>query len=89
MFAALGPLINPEKHRKSNILNKLNIGGRFLTDKNRISDELNKFFCNIGEELQSKIPQNIENSFQNFLPDRNASSMFLRPVTYHDVSTCM
>ena len=85
VFAALGPLINPEKHRKSNILNKLNIGGRFLTDKNRISDELNRFFCNIGEELQSKIPQNIENSFQNFLPDRNASSMFLRPVNYHDV----
>ena len=85
IFAALGPLINPEKHKKSNLLNKLNIDGQFLTDKKRISEELNKFFCNIGEELQSKIHNSIENCYQNFLPAKNDNSMFLGPVNYKEV----
>ena len=45
---------------------------------------MNKYFCNIGEELQAQIPD-ANGAFYNYLPDRIEQTFFLMPTTTETV----
>ena len=84
-WKVLGPLINPSKVKKDKTIKKLNNEGVFHTDKSKISEVLNNFFCTIGETLQQNIPNQNENKFKQYLPENMVNSMYLKPVEQNDV----
>ena len=81
----LGPLINPAKCNKKTIISKIKDNGKYLTDKNAISETVNQYFCNIGENLKQNIPNQQDNDFMQYMPERILNSFFLRPVNQTEV----
>jgi len=49
-----------------------------------VANNFNKFFTDIGPNLASKIPPSL-NNIDDFLRDRNRHSMFLTPVSAHEL----
>ena len=52
---------------------------RFTTNDQIISNHMNKFFCNIGKQLQSRIP-NYGDDYKRYLPQSANKTFFLTPV---------
>ena len=53
-WSAINQLIN--KRSKTTNITSLTVDGKSITKKIEIADSMNDFFCNIGENLSSKIP---------------------------------
>ena len=49
-----------------------------------IANSLNPYFCETGQELQSKFP-NTDQSFTKYLPASTTEIRFLQPITAHEV----
>ena len=62
----------------------LKINNKEITDKLSIANTFNKYFVNIGPQLASSIKPN-QNSPLHYLNDANPGSIFLIPVTDHEV----
>lgn len=56
-----------------------------LTQPNEISDAFNSYFTNIGPKLASKIANNINRNFTEFLPQRFHKSLFLTPTDEEEI----
>ena len=69
------PIINPSKKKKLNNINKLVINGHSISDSKDISQCMNNFFCNIGNDLQSVIP-NTGDQYKHFLSERAERTFF-------------
>ena len=54
------------------------------TDKQLIVQHWNKYFCNVGAELEQNIPHSNKH-FREFLNNHNEHSMFLYPVTETEI----
>ena len=59
---------------------KITVDGVEITDTNRISNEFNAFFVNIGSSLANSIPQNDINPME-FLPPKLSKCFYLFPVS--------
>ena len=79
LWKNIGPIINPSKKKKLNNVNKLVINGHSISDSKDISECMNNFFCNIGNDLQSVIP-NTGDQYKHFLSERVESTFFLSPI---------
>ena len=53
--------------------------------KKAISETLNKYFCTIGENLKKNIPNQADNDFMQYMPERIVNSFYLRPVSHSEV----
>ena len=53
--------------------------GSFATNDEIISNHMNEFFCNIGKQLQSRIP-NYGDDYERYLPQSINKTFFLTPV---------
>ena len=84
-WKVLGPLINPSKHNKKSTINKIKENGRYFTDKKTISEILNKYFCNIGENLKSNIPNEADSDYKQYMPNSVVNSLNLRPIDSGEV----
>ena len=58
--------------------------GKKITNKQEISDTMNRHFCDIGVWLQSELP-NYGNRFLEYLPPRISDSFHLAPTCKDDV----
>ena len=65
LWKNIGPIINPSKKKKLNNINKLVINGHSISDSKDISQYMNNFFCSIGNDLQSVIP-NTRDQYKRF-----------------------
>ena len=83
-WKTLGPIINPKKYKKQLSVPKIKDGGRLITDKNKISEHLNRYFCNIGENLKQNIPYR-NNEFVQYLPESPDNFFYLTPVSQNEV----
>lgn len=79
-------LINEVIGKKPNFSGsfELNIGQVRITDSLKISNEFNKFFCHIGDELASTISSDKNINKFNTLPNVS-STIFLRPASIQEV----
>ena len=66
------------------MINKLVYAGKKITNKQEISDTMNRYFCDIGVRLQSEL-QNYGNGFLEYLPPRIIDSFYLAPTCKDDV----
>ena len=85
MWKVLGPVINPGKRKRTNNITKIFANGRVIKDENMIPEIMNQYFCNVGQNLQSDIPDHAPDSFRQYLPHPEVDSFQLTPVTYADV----
>ena len=79
MWRSLGPVINSGKHKKRASLSKMRCDGSFTTNDQIISNHMKKFFCNIGKQLRSGIP-NYGDDYKRYLPQNVNKTFFLTPV---------
>ena len=84
-WKVLGPLINPSKYKKKIAINKMKDNGKFFTEKKEIVEIINQYFCNIGKNLQQKIPSQNGISYRDYLPDHILNSFYLQPLRQEDI----
>ena len=84
LWKQLGPIINNKKKKRGNPINKIIKDGVTFSDAKGIANALNPYFCEIGQELQSKFP-NTDQSFTNYLPVNTTENFFLQPITAHEI----
>ena len=84
LWKQLGPIINNKKKKRGNLINKIIKDGVTFSDAKGIANALNSYFCEIGQELQSKFP-NTDQSFTNYLPTNTTENFFLQPITAHEI----
>ena len=80
----LNPIINPRKTTTRTVINKLVYAGKKITNKQEISDTMNRHFCDNGARLQSELP-NYGNRFLEYLPPRISDTFYLAPTCEDDV----
>ena len=73
------PHFKPLEEKKLNNTNKLVINGHSISDSKDISEYMNNFFCNIGNDLQSVIP-NTRDQYKHFVSERVERTFFLSPI---------
>ena len=78
LWKTLGTIINPARTKKKNSINKLNINNEIITDKKDISNHINNYFCTIGKNLASEIPQG--RHYATYLKNKVNETMFLEPI---------
>jgi hypothetical protein len=80
-------IINEVINRKKRINIKndnLNINGIRTGDPDMIANHFNRYFTNIGLNLDSKIPNTLTNPIQ-FIQNKQANSIFLNPCTEDEI----
>ncbi len=78
-------IINKRQNKSSS--DSLTTGGIAVSNKNDIADGFNHFFANIGKELAANIdpPANDDASINDYLEDKNKTSLFLSPISEDEV----
>ena len=84
LWKTLNPIINPKRGKSFSPVNKLIIGRKAIVDKQEISNSMNEHFCNIGNELQSEIPD-YGHKYRDYMPQRINQSFYLEPITSNDI----
>lgn len=71
--------------RSNDTINYIKHNDNKITDKEEIANNMNKFFCEIGQKLSDDIvkPSNAELR----LPDMNPNSIFLKPTNTNEVKS--
>ena len=80
-------IINRVIHRendKSGLPDSFIINNQEIFNKNIIAEEFNKYFINIGNVLNSKIPTT-NKTFEEYLGFQNQNSMFFTPIVLSDI----
>ena len=85
LWKHLGPIVNPGKKSKGNVINKIIKNGQFFTDAHSIANAMNEHFCEIGKKLQDEIPDS-GNTYRSYLPQRVTQTFYLTLVTPHELS---
>ena len=75
----LSPIKNPKKKTTRSAINKLVYKGKRITNKQDISDTMNKHVCDIGVRLQSAL-RDYGNRFLEYLPLRMNDLFYLVPT---------
>ena len=78
LWKNIGPIINPSKKKKLNNINKLVINGHSVSDSKDVSQYMNNFFCNIGNDLQNVIP-NTRDQYKHFYRKELKEHFFYHP----------
>ena len=63
----------------------MQIEGNITSDKQKIVNEFNEYFTNIGPNLAKLIPNLANKTVNDFLPQRNWKSIFMAPTELHEV----
>ena len=69
------PMINNKKEKRGNLINEIIQDGVTFADAKGVTNALNSYFCEIGQELQSKFP-NTDQSFTKYLPGNTTENFF-------------
>jgi hypothetical protein len=78
------PILNINCQKQHKKIEKINIDGKIINDSKQIADSFNDYFCGIGKALSQKLPK-MSMSYTNFLKQSNPNSMFVNPITQHEI----
>ena len=65
--------------------NEIKYNGNLITGSETISESFNGYFSEVGLDLSAKFNQHDTNSYENFLPKFNSSSLFIQPTSETEV----
>ena len=85
LWKNLGNILNPNKFKGKPVISKILDDEQMVTDPAIIPEIMNKYFCNIGKQLQSKLPPTDSNEFKKYMPTMQNNSFFLAPVIEEDI----
>ena len=85
MWKTLGHIIG-NKNNKKTIINSLTLDQNQLTSQLEISEGLNNYFCNIGENLAGQFNDINENDFKQYLNPPEYQSMYMHKILNKEVS---
>ena len=78
-------VINIRK-KKGQTINALNSDNGIINEDRKISEQLNKHFCNIATTIEKEIPS-AKNNFSDYLKNPIEKSFFINPTTADEVET--
>ena len=78
-------VINIRK-KKEQTINTLNSDNGIINEDRKISEQLNKHFCNIAKTIEKEIPS-AKNNFSGYLKKPIEKSFFINPTTADEVET--
>ena len=84
LWKTLNPIVNPKRCKPFSSINKCIIGQKVAVDKQETSNSMNEHFCNIGNELQSEIPD-YGYKYMDYMPQRIANFFYLEPIAADDI----
>jgi len=73
------------KNKCKNNICQLLLDGKYVNDIKVMGDSFNKYFCSIGENLQTKFNPYDNNAFTTYLFSPVKDSMFCTPVTIDEI----
>ena len=80
LWDIFGSVVNPGRRRnKKNLIDKLIIDDKVISERNEIANCFNNYFVNVGVDLAKKIKSSA--SFDKYMRNKLDNSMFLRSVT--------
>ena len=85
MWKTLGSIINPTKTQKKQQISKLIINGNTINDSKEISNQMNNYFCTIGNQLANDLPNG--KSFHSYLKNKVPHTMFLSPIEESEITS--
>ena len=85
MWKELGDLLSRTKRTKGNPISKLIVNNVEITKGKDIANTLNKDFTNIGKNLAEKIVPKQNLTFNTYLTDPIANSLYLRPTDSDEI----
>ena len=84
LWKSLNPIINHIRGKSFTPVNKLILSQRVVVDKQEISNSMNEHFCNIGNKLQSGIPD-YGHKYRDYMTQRINNSLYFRPINTDDI----
>ena len=85
MWKHLGSMLNPHKHKKTFRIPYLIKEGISISNDHEIANTMNRHFCNIGPELASRVPSEID-GFKKFLSNNIDETIFVSPTSEQEIS---
>ena len=77
-------IINVNKYRLPSIT-QLKANDRIIDDQNRIAQELNNFFVNVGPNIEKNIPTNPKTKPSKFKKNRNESDFSITNISEEEI----
>ena len=84
MWKHLGQLINPQKFKQKTHIDRLIINNKTINDPQEISEEMNRYFCSVGETLAKSIT-NQKINYNAYMQSWVTDSVYLTPVTSEEI----
>ena len=85
MWKTLSHILSKKKNRNTNI-NSIVIDQKQLTNQLDISEGLNQFFCNVGENLASLFNNTDENEFKKYLSQPANQSIYIHKILNKEIT---
>ena len=85
MWKTLNHILSKKNNKKTNI-NSLLVNQKLLTTQSDISEGLNNFFCNIGENLASNFDNIETNDFRKYLKQPANQSMYVHKILNKEIT---
>ena len=85
MWKTLNHILSKKNNKKTNI-NSLLVNQKLLTTQSDISEGLNNFFCNIGENLASHFDNIETNDFRKYLKQPANQSMYVHKILNKEIT---
>ena len=83
LWKIFGPVVNPQKNKKTTTIESLMVDGIIKDDKTSIANGLNNHFANIATKMSENIPYTTE--YKKYLGESITESIFLHPVNKIEV----
>ena len=84
LWKSHNPIINHKRGTSFTPVNKSILSQRVVVDKQEISNSMNEHFCNIGNKLQSGIPD-YGHKYRDYLTQRINNSFYFPPINTDDI----
>ena len=80
----INSIVSLKNKKKVCNINNLIVNNRIISEKNDISNEQNNYFCNVCDEINSKLPR-CKTNYTEYLPKTLCNSIFFEPITNNEV----
>src|SRR3989441_10239692 len=77
--------LNKNCRSKGNLINKIIVDDKIITDPVSIADEFNRYFSTVGAKLAKNLQSTSVSTFNDFLPPSLINSFVCSPVTTFDI----
>ena len=88
LWKTFGKILNNNKIKHNKLVN-LKINGLNQNDPQAISNSVNNFFSEIGNNLASKFPQNNNSEFKKYLGNPVQHSLFFHDISEEEINTAI